>query len=80
MAVSYTVKGDSFLSAKPRVWSDTQIRPADVGFPALDIAPDGKHFAILPWNDPISAQGASLHATFLVNFFDELRRRVPIGK
>jgi Tol biopolymer transport system component len=32
MAVSYVVKGDSFLYAKPRVWSDTQIRPEDVGF------------------------------------------------
>ncbi len=31
MAGDYTAKGDSFATGKPRVWSDTQIRPAAVG-------------------------------------------------
>jgi len=79
MVVDYTAKSDSFAARKPRVWSDTQVRPAVQGFPPLDMAPDGKRFAILPRNDPTEAQGGSLHVTFLLNFFDELRRRVPPG-
>ena len=77
MVVDYTAKGDSFSAGKPRVWSDAQVRPATAGNPPLDLAPDGKRFAILPGNDPNEAQTGSLHMTFLLNFFDELRRKVP---
>jgi Tol biopolymer transport system component/predicted Ser/Thr protein kinase len=77
MVVSYTAKSDSFAAGKPRVWSDTQIRFTAVGSPPLDMAPNGKRFAILSRNDPTEAQGSSIHVTFLLNFFDELRRRVP---
>ena len=41
------------------------------------MAPDGKRFAILPRSDPTKAQSGLVHVTFLVNFFDELRRRAP---
>jgi hypothetical protein len=45
----------------------------------FDVSPDGKHVVMLP--RPTSAATAgSLHATFLLNFFDEVRRRVPAGK
>ena len=77
MVADYIVKGDSFMAGKPRVWSDTQIRPAAVLSPPLDLAPDGKRLAILPRDAPAEAQRGSVHVTFLLNFFDELRRRVP---
>ena len=45
MAVDYTVKGDSFVPGKPRLWSDKQISNAVSN---LALAPDGKRFAVFP--------------------------------
>jgi hypothetical protein len=42
----------------------------------LDIAPDGRRFVVLA--PPESGiEPATVHATILLNFFDELRRRLP---
>jgi len=46
----------------------------------VDLAPDGKRFAVIPRPEATSEQKGSVHATFLLNFFDELRRRVPAGQ
>jgi serine/threonine-protein kinase len=75
MVVDYTASGDSFQATKPRVWSEYRTR----GIPAAyDVtpAPDGKRFVVL---GPAQTTGepSATHATFLLNFFDELRRRVP---
>jgi hypothetical protein len=44
---------------------------------SYDPAPDGKHVvALLPADSP---QEPQTHVIFLLNFFDELRRRVPSG-
>jgi hypothetical protein len=75
MVASYTVAGDSFVAAKPRMWSER--RPFNTGFVQnFDLAPDGKRFAVL-----MSAQGAEPRETqrgvmLVLNFFDEVRRRV----
>jgi hypothetical protein len=45
----------------------------------FDISPDGKHVVMLPRPPAVDAVG-SLHATFLLNFFDEVRRRIPVRK
>jgi Tol biopolymer transport system component len=75
MAVDYTVDGASFVPGKPRLWSEQQL--FYTGTSNLDLAPDGKRFAVfaLPAAAP-SAKG-SVHITMLLNFFDELRRRLP---
>jgi Tol biopolymer transport system component len=79
MAVSYTAKGDSFVAGRPRVWSE--IRGPDMGpISTYDLAPDGKRLAAIVGNDEANGQKPSMHLTFLVNFFDELRRRVPATK
>jgi serine/threonine-protein kinase len=79
MAASYTRKADSFAADRPRLWSNTQIRePA--GIWNLDLEPDGKRFAVFPRSDATGGQKGSVHVTVLLNFFDELRRRVPPGK
>jgi hypothetical protein len=71
----YTVKGDSFVPGNPRVWSDKQIfRMANI--PTFALAPDGKRFAVLLRPETEQAAG-SLHVTVLLNFFDELHRRIP---
>ncbi len=72
MVSDYIVRGDSFVASKPRVWSTQQLLPT--GFTNFDLAPDGKRFAIAP--DP-GAPLAEVRVTVLLNFFDELRRRLP---
>ena len=42
-----------------------------------DLAPDGRRFAIFPELKPPAEEKGDVHVTFLLNFFDELRRRVP---
>jgi len=75
MAAAYRTHGDSFLPEKPRIWS-SQI----VGFGttrSYDPAPDGKSIvALMPDESP---QESPDHLIFLLNFFDELRRRAPMG-
>jgi predicted Ser/Thr protein kinase len=78
MVVDYTTKGDSFLPGKPRLWSEEQIY--DTGTVNASLAPDGKRFAVFPRPETAEEGNGSLHVTFLLNFFDELRRRVPAGK
>jgi serine/threonine-protein kinase len=46
---------------------------------SFDVSPDGKRIVMFPHPIVEQSQG-SLHATFLLNFFDEIRRRVPAGK
>ena len=80
MVATYTAKADSFAADKSRLWSDTQIREPIALQWNLDLAPDGKRFAVFPRPDATGGQKGSVHVTVLLNFFDELRRRVPLGK
>lgn len=72
MAVSYTAQGNSFVAAKPRVWSDARVMSPYLNTLGWDLAPDGKHIAGI-------LEPAFGSLTFLLNFFDELERRVPAG-
>jgi Tol biopolymer transport system component len=81
MVATYTAKADSFAPDKPRTWSNTQILDPGPGVQwSLDLAPDGKRFAVFPRPDATGERKGSVHVTVLLNFFDELRRRVPAGK
>ena len=75
MAASYSVKGDSFAAGKPRVWSERLLYAG--GAPVYDLAPDGKRLAAVLASDQAGVEPT--HLTFLLNFFDELRRRAPAG-
>ena len=78
MVSNYTANAASFAPDKPRAWSDTPIRePGGVGLWNLDLAPDGKRFAVFSLPEAAGEQKGAVHVTFLLNFFDELRRRVP---
>ena len=79
MVADYSAKGDSFVVSKPRLWSEVQVR-ATAAVANLDLAPDGKRFAIFPMPEAKTEEQGSVHVTFLLNFFDELRRKVPTGK
>jgi WD40-like Beta Propeller Repeat len=47
MAADYISTGDSFSASKPRVWASLQMMDAS-GTVNLDVAPDGKRFAVFP--------------------------------
>jgi serine/threonine-protein kinase len=76
MVASYQARGDSFVPGTPRVWFEKQI----ANFPSTmsyDPAPDGKHIvALMPADTRDEPRDRVI---FLLNFFDELRRRVPLN-
>jgi serine/threonine-protein kinase len=78
MVASYTASGDALVFGKPKVWSQHPV--LDSGSPPVgtyDMAPDGKRFAVVLNADGTAEPKPITHLTFLLNFFDELRRRVP---
>src|SRR5205085_6590455 len=79
MAVGYSIKDGSFLAGKPRIWTETRMRTLVGAGSPYDLAPDGKRLAAFIADDA-SAERLPTHLTFLLNFFDELRRKVPVEK
>jgi hypothetical protein len=75
MVVDYRVEGISFVPGKPRPWSDKQL--FFTGAFNLDLAPDGKRFAVLAQSENAGLERGSVHVVMLLNFFDELKRRIP---
>ena len=72
MVADYIIRGTSFEASKPREWSKQRL--FQTAFTNLDLAPDGRRFAIVP---DTSDSPAEVRVTMLLNFFDELRRRLP---
>jgi serine/threonine-protein kinase len=75
MVVDYSIEGGSFVAGKPRLWSEKQLFYA--GSSNLDLAPDGKRFAVLALPETQPGEKGTVHVTMLFNFFDELKRRIP---
>jgi Tol biopolymer transport system component len=74
MVVDYTVSGNSFAPGKPKLWSDVQLfNPGGLN---LDLAPDGKRFIVLNATETGGDGKSSVHVTMLLNFLDELKRRI----
>jgi len=72
MALPYSFDAGSFQTGAPHPWSPMAV-PDHAGFSArsVTIAPDGKRFAVLmPAEQPLGNR-----VTFVMNFFDEVRRR-----
>jgi len=76
MAVRYTTSGDAFVAEKPRVWI------ARLGGPdALwDVTPDATRIAVVSQAAGAESVEEEHTIVFVQNFFDELVRRVAIGK
>jgi serine/threonine-protein kinase len=77
MAVSYSASGDSFVARKPRPWAEVSVLVL-TNTTTYDLAPDGKRLAALISNT-VDRDKPVTHLTFLLNFFDELRRRALAG-
>jgi serine/threonine-protein kinase len=65
MVAGYSVAGGSFSAERPRLWSETRVE-------SFDVMPDGKRIVAFP-----AIQNESTHAIFLLNYMDDLRRRLP---
>jgi serine/threonine-protein kinase len=78
MVVSYKADRHSFVPEKPRQWSPAPLfRPSNNALWNLDITPDGRRFVVLAPPESRSEEQNTVHAIILLNFFDELRRRLP---
>jgi hypothetical protein len=78
MVVRYTANEHSFVPEKPRQWSPAPLfRPTNNALWNFDLAPDGRRFVVLTPPESRSQEPATVHATILLNFFDELRRLLP---
>src|ERR1700730_116563 len=78
MSTSYTISGDSFQADKPRPWSPGLFSIRGLQFTGYDVHPDGKRVAVLRAPDA-GPTSAVTKVSFIFNFFDELRRKVPSG-
>jgi serine/threonine-protein kinase len=79
MVVSYTTSGDSFHADNPRLWSPGQFTNRGTSL-NYALHPDGKRFAVLKAGNAETAPPPINKVSFIFNFFDELRRKVPAGK
>jgi Tol biopolymer transport system component len=78
MVIAYTTSGDSFHADKPQLWSPGQFTELGLFTYNFDLHLDGKRFAVLKAGTEQTA--AVNKVSFIFNFFDELRRKVPPGK
>jgi hypothetical protein len=69
----YAVRGDSFVAEKPQIWLTGD-------FGAYDVSPDGKRIITDSSTSSAGKPETGRHVTFLLNFFDEVRRKVPVAK
>ena len=75
MVSNYSAIGDSFVAAKPRLWSERQI--FNIGLTAnFDLAPDGNRFAVLMSTESEESRTRQPHLTLVLNLVDEAWRRV----
>jgi Tol biopolymer transport system component len=67
----------SFIVGKPLMLFEGQYRPTPVTFPNYDVSPDGQRFLMLKPSE--QAQTAPTQINVVLNWFEELKRRVPSG-
>jgi eukaryotic-like serine/threonine-protein kinase len=67
-----------FAAGKPRMLFEGRYEPAPVPIPNYDVSPDGQRFLMLK---PIEqAQAAPTQINVVLNWFEELKQKVPTGK
>jgi len=77
--VDCTASDGSFRVGKPRLWSTIHAMNL-ANLWTYDVAPDGKRLAIIPSTVPGEKDGPATNLVFLLNFPDELRRRIAEGR
>jgi serine/threonine protein kinase/Tol biopolymer transport system component len=75
MAVDITTQ-PSFTAGKPRMLFEGQYVPTPATFPNYDVSPDGQRFLMLK---PIEQAAGPTQINVVLNWFEELKRKVPSG-
>ncbi|MCU1330033.1 MAG: serine/threonine protein kinase [Bryobacterales bacterium] len=75
MRVSYTVSGDSFVAGRPRPWPGVELGDLGGAY-AYTVAPNGTKLIAVSPPQNASVAKADTRLNVLVNFFDEVKRRV----
>ncbi len=68
----------SFSAGKPPVLFQGQYEPSPATSPNYDVSPDGQRFLMLKTSE--QGQAAPTQINVVLNWFEELKRRVPAGK
>ena len=77
MAVDIDTKS-GFAPGKPRMLFEGPYLPTASSFPYYDVSPDGQRFLMLK---PVESQtSAPTQINVVLNWFEELKRRVPVGQ
>jgi Tol biopolymer transport system component/predicted Ser/Thr protein kinase len=74
MAVDYDAQPENFSAGKPRLWTPVALS-VNMGFTGFEMSPDETR--VLANVMPDSSATGSVHIGLLLNFFDELKRRLP---
>ena len=74
MVAGCEAKGDRFAADPSRRWAPIEIARTG-NFRSFDLAADGRVIAFPVRAD--ATEASSVHVTVLLNFFDELKRRMP---
>jgi len=77
MAVEITTQ-PSFSAGRPRMLFEGQYVPTPVTFPNYDVSPDGQRFLMIKPSE--QAQAAPTQINVVLNWFEELKQKVPVGK
>ena len=76
MVVDITTQ-PSFSVGKPKLLFEGPYEPTPATFPYYDVSPDGQRFLMLKPAE--SAETAPTQINVVLNWFEELKRRVPAG-
>jgi len=67
-----------FVAGKPRILFEGPYQPTPFTNPNYDVSPDGQRFLMIKPSE--QAQAAPTQINVVLNWFEELKRRVPAGK
>jgi serine/threonine-protein kinase len=77
MVATYTSHDDMFVAETPRLWSAREVFAISV-MPTFDLSPDSQRVAVDIPTAPATPPETGHHVTLVLNFFDELRKTVPL--
>jgi hypothetical protein len=77
MAVDVSAQ-PSFSAGKPRVLFEGPYLPTPATFPNYDVSLDGQRFLMLKHAEKTQAQTTQINV--VLNWFEELKQKVPTGK
>jgi serine/threonine protein kinase/Tol biopolymer transport system component len=77
MAVDISTQS-GFAAGKPRMLFEGKYQPTPVTFPNYDVSPDGQRFLMLKPAE--QEQAAPTQINVVLNWFEELKQKVPTGK